>query len=59
MTSRATIIHDHHMSELFAKVVFDLEMSILSKERLIKNWDEFTTNVEEAIKNIKGIDYTK
>lgn len=59
MTSRATIEHSTTMSELYAKVIFNMEMTIQAKDRLENNWKDFKDNVEEAIKNIKGVDYTK
>ena len=57
MTSRATIVHDTMLSELYAKVVFSLEMPESSKNRLENNWEDFKDNVDEAIKNIKAIKF--
>ena len=57
MTNRATIEHSAMLSRLFAKAVFDLEMSEMDKRRLIENWKDFKMNVDEAIKSIKAIPF--
>ncbi len=57
MVNRATIEHSTSLSELYAKAIFSLEMSESAKTRLEENWKDFKENVEEAIKNIKGIPF--